>query len=363
MKTILQAFLLLLAFDLSAQAPAVLDSSAVVFAAQVHFDFGRHELRPEADSALTQVVEQFGGKGNHFIRITAHTDSVGSQAANLELSQRRATSVAAYLTGHGVLAEQIEAIEKYGESRPAASNRTDEGRQLNRRATVEVRRRLPMTWMEGRVVDQETGEGIDAQVVVRSKESSDSTRTDSIGRFRARVPDQTVIGLDVFAEGYFFETQMLKSNALKPIELKVELPRAVAGKTVALKNFYFVGNMAVLLERSEPELPKLLKFMQLNPKIKIEIAGHINLPNSPLVKEDTWHYRLSVNRAKMVYDYLVEQGVQPERIEYKGYGNWEMRFPFAVNEREQELNRRVEIKVLGTDSVISRPEPLPAEGG
>jgi outer membrane protein OmpA-like peptidoglycan-associated protein len=48
----------------------------------------------------------------------------------------------------------------------------------------------------------------------------------------------------------------------------------------------------------------------------------------------------------MVYDYLLENDIANERISYQGYGNWEMRFPKAISEEQQALNRRVEIRVL-----------------
>ena len=86
--------------------------------------------------------------------------------------------------------------------------------------------------------------------------------------------------------------------------------------------------------------------MQSNPQMKIEVAGHINLPNTPNVATDTWHYKLSHDRAKLVYDYLRVHGIAEERISFNGYGNWEMRYPRARSEKEQALNRRVELKVL-----------------
>ncbi len=54
-------------------------------------------------------------------------------------------------------------------------------------------------------------------------------------------------------------------------------------------------------------------------------------------------------RALVVYNYLLRYGISEERISYKGYGNWEMRFPNAQTERQQSANRRVEIKILETD--------------
>jgi outer membrane protein OmpA-like peptidoglycan-associated protein len=71
------------------------------------------------------------------IRISGHTDHVGSDEANLRLSNDRANSVRDYLVSKGIDALSIEAIG-YGESEPVATNDTEEGRQLNRRVEFTI---------------------------------------------------------------------------------------------------------------------------------------------------------------------------------------------------------------------------------
>jgi OOP family OmpA-OmpF porin len=66
------------------------------------------------------------------IEIAGHTDAVGDDRSNLELSGARAAAVRQYLVDHGVSAARLTS-NGYGESRPVATNDTDEGRQLNRR--------------------------------------------------------------------------------------------------------------------------------------------------------------------------------------------------------------------------------------
>ena len=68
-----------------------------------------------------------------------------------------------------------------------------------------------------------------------------------------------------------------------------------------------------------------------------------------------------MNRARMVYDYLVREGTPEHRLQYNGYGNWEMRFPHATTEQQQALNRRVEIRILSTGKVISKQQSLQIE--
>lgn len=332
---------------------AIFDSTFVIERAAVFFDVNKHDLQPGADTVLAAIAAKCLTTTRRFLEIEAHTDADGSDGFNQELSERRAETVRGFLTGQGVPTEQMRVVP-FGEHKPVASNASDDGKQKNRRATVELWQRTRMTWLKGQVVDMETKEGIPAMVSLRSRFLNDSIQTDSAGHFSTPVPDRMPVEVSVFAPGYFFETQILTPNSLEPIQVEFPLPPALAGEVLTLKNFYFVGNQDTLLPKSEPELPKLLKFMQFNPGIRIEIAGHINLPNSPPVSKESWNYGLSVRRAKRVYTYLIDKGIDPGRLAYNGYGNYEMVFPHARTEREQALNRRVEIRVLENPHIKER---------
>jgi len=175
--------------------------------------------------------------------------------------------------------------------------------------------------------------------------------TDSTGYFSKEVPLNTVVGIDVFAPGYFFETKMMKvASKLKTAPtLTFELPPATAGEIAAIRDLFFVGNKAVLLPKSEPVLPKVLRFMQVNANLKIEIAGHINLPyrrGAYFIQPNKRQQALSENRAKLVYDYLIKNRIAANRISWKGYGNSQMKFPYAIKETQMKKNRRVEIRVI-----------------
>ena len=102
----------------------------------VTFDFARYELKPQFYPALNTVAGTLREYHQTIVEVSGHTDSVGSDAANQTLSERRANAVAAYLTEQGVQQSRLEVVGM-GERYPVASNDTDSGRALNRR--VEIR--------------------------------------------------------------------------------------------------------------------------------------------------------------------------------------------------------------------------------
>lgn len=71
------------------------------------------------------------------VEVSGHTDSTGSDAYNMDLSQRRASSVAQYLISQGIYAPRL-IVQGFGESRPIASNTTPEGREQNRRVEIQI---------------------------------------------------------------------------------------------------------------------------------------------------------------------------------------------------------------------------------
>jgi len=343
----LKKYLVLLLFLCSLQSlfGQIIDSSKLVLSDKVLFDFGQYELTSTADSTITNMVEQIKPLKKYTLNITAHTDAIGSTEANQLLSQNRANAVKDLLITKGIAAESIN-VQVFGEEKPTSNNNTDNGRQLNRRATIDVFKVLKLLPFKGQIKDHKTGATIPANIIIRTKNNRDSLQTDSTGNFETLLPLGEVAGIDVYAKNYFFETKMFKVTPDLKKDFSVALKKVAVGEKVDIKNLFFVGNKAVLLKRSLPELPKLLKFMELNDTLNIEIAGHINRPNYPRVDKLSWDYKLSVRRAKMVYEYLLANNISADRISYQGYGNFEMRYPKARSEKEQAQNRRVEIRVL-----------------
>jgi OmpA-OmpF porin, OOP family len=121
-------------------APAAVAAPApekVTLQADALFDFDKASIRADAQGRLDDVVARAKGVSVETVAVVGHTDSIGSDAYNMKLSQRRAASVKDYLVKHGVPADRVR-TEGKGEGSPIADNKTREGRQKNRRAEIEL---------------------------------------------------------------------------------------------------------------------------------------------------------------------------------------------------------------------------------
>ena len=97
----------------------------------LEFDFGKATIRESSFSSLSRVADLLKTK-NFSLKLAGHTDDVGSASSNLKLSKSRAEAVKMFLVSRGANASRIEATG-YGEDQPIASNKTETGRQQNRR--------------------------------------------------------------------------------------------------------------------------------------------------------------------------------------------------------------------------------------
>jgi peptidoglycan-associated lipoprotein len=103
----------------------------------VHFDFDRFNLRPDALKILDDAVAKLQANPDQNVTIEGHCDSIGTVEYNLALGERRANSVRDYLTSRGIAASRLRTVS-YGEERPIADNSTAAGRAQNRRAHLLV---------------------------------------------------------------------------------------------------------------------------------------------------------------------------------------------------------------------------------
>ncbi len=120
-----------------AAAAAGVSQSKITLQADTLYDFNKSDLKPEGKATLDKIAADLNKIKLEVIIAVGNTDSVGTDAYNMALGQRRAQSVKAYLTSKGVDGSRIY-TESKGKSNPVASNATAEGRAKNRRTDIEV---------------------------------------------------------------------------------------------------------------------------------------------------------------------------------------------------------------------------------
>ena len=124
-------------------------------------------------------------------------------------------------------------------------------------------------------------------------------------------------------------------------ELSQQVSTAKVGDKLVLKNLHFYNRSGIFVPESRPILEELLKIMRTNPNLKIEIQGHICCQMGTDV-EDT-----AKVRALAVYNYLINNGINKNRLSYKSFGSSK---PIHIipenNEEERNENRRVEIQII-----------------
>ncbi|MGC4036960.1 MAG: OmpA family protein [Chitinophagaceae bacterium] len=114
-----------------------IEANASIILNNIFFATNKYDLKPESQVELDKVVQLMKDNPTIKIEISGHTDNVGKPADNLKLSNTRARAVINYLIEHGIQNLRMNAIG-FGETKPIADNKTDEGRARNRRTELKI---------------------------------------------------------------------------------------------------------------------------------------------------------------------------------------------------------------------------------
>jgi outer membrane protein OmpA-like peptidoglycan-associated protein/tetratricopeptide (TPR) repeat protein len=209
-------------------------------------------------------------------------------------------------------------------------------------------RPVAVTYLKGTVYDKNTKKKLSAKfelVDLATSEVVVVSYSDQItGEFMVSLPTEKNYALNVSKDGYLFYSENFTLTGVydktKPFEKDIPLQPLAVGEVVVLKNIFFDFDKTDLKSESEVELRKLIDMLNKNTRMKIEISGHTDNKGTA-----DYNQKLSENRAKAVYNYLIEKGIDKNRLSYKGYG---LSKPIDTNDTEEGRanNRRTEFKVI-----------------
>ncbi len=204
-----------------------------------------------------------------------------------------------------------------------------------------------VTYVKGKVADAKTLQPLEAAVEIIDLQKNIPVYQDDSdpnqGDFLATLTAGKNYGLNISKSGYLFHSEnfsLVGHEAKNPFNISVLLQPIEIGNKVVLNNIFFDTNKFDLKPESLAELDKLVEFMTFNPTLHIEISGHTDNVGS-----DQANQILSENRAKSVYQYLINNKIDAGMLVYKGYGETQ---PIAPNDNEdgRKKNRRTEFKII-----------------
>ncbi len=121
----------------------ILDSNTIVEALQtkgqialyINFDSGKATIKPDSETVITEIVKALQSQPDLKVKVEGHTDNVGNEAANQQLSEDRAKAVMEAVVAAGIDPARLSS-QGFGMSKPIADNNTEEGRAQNRRVEL-----------------------------------------------------------------------------------------------------------------------------------------------------------------------------------------------------------------------------------
>ncbi|MEM6721350.1 MAG: OmpA family protein [Bacteroidota bacterium] len=251
----------------------------------IFFDSGRYKLSSKNTKKITKELSALDSTLKYKFVIKGYTDFVDTENFNLELSKNRATSVSTFLEKN--YESLIHSIEKEAKGELP----TDSTKQ-NERVGVKKHRKVSISI------------------------SKNENKPTVVSR---------------------------KQNIYK-----VPINKLSVGKSYSFGKINFKTGRVTLIKSSKKELEKLVRFLNKNRKIHIEIQGHVCCGGndvSDALNSVTGTHTLSVDRARFIYKYLISRGIEAKRLSYKGYAfTAPLHFP-EKGKRDRGANRRVEIKI------------------
>lgn len=212
---------------------------------------------------------------------------------------------------------------------------------------IPIQEAIESTVLKGTIISAETSKPVSARVEIIDKELNRVIYTAmsdyKTGEYKVALPAGKNFSIAIKSPNYMIVSDNItvsKSRKFQTFVRNFSLNPIKLGAKLILKNVYFDSGKSVLRSESHAELDALIEFMKQNPNVKIEISGHTDSRGAY-----STNLRLSRSRAQAVKDYIVEKGINAERLESVGYADKQ---PVADNSTDEgrQQNRRVEAKII-----------------
>lgn len=205
----------------------------------------------------------------------------------------------------------------------------------------------PIVFVQGQVFDSETKLPLAAEIIYEDlqteKEVGIANAEPKEGRYKIALPYGKIYGFLAKKEGYYSISKSIDLSQMEELKTVVQdlyLTPIKKGVGIRLNNIFFDYDKSTLQQTSFSELDRLVKLLEQNLEWKVEIGGHTDDRGA-----DAYNKDLSTRRAREVMDYLIDKGIEKNRLTSKGYGEEK---PIANNGTEEGRadNRRVEFTIL-----------------
>lgn len=217
----------------------------------------------------------------------------------------------------------------------------------------------PVVMVSGKVIDAKTGKPVTGEIVYidlsNGEEVGTASTNPSTGEYKIILPYGRKYSMYAKADNFLAEGENLdltgsgdstntdgsSKNSFREITGKsLKMVPIEEGQLIRLNNIFFEFGKATLSTDSYPELDRLALTLTSNQQLEVEIGGHTDDVGS-----DAANLKLSQERADSVREYLIGKGIEPDRVQGKGYGESK---PVATNSTPegQQANRRVEFKII-----------------
>jgi outer membrane protein OmpA-like peptidoglycan-associated protein/tetratricopeptide (TPR) repeat protein len=204
--------------------------------------------------------------------------------------------------------------------------------------------------LTGRVFDKKTNEPIAAALVTLAKVNGSTlkTETDDNGAYQFNLSKESEYNVSADKTSYRSDVENLATIGLTSSEVLVQdlyLEQIEINKAIRLENIYYDFDQWSIRSDAAIELDKLVKIMNENPTIWIELGSHTDSRG-----KDAYNLKLSQKRAESAVQYIISKGIDKNRITAKGYGESQLLNRCAngieCNDAEHQLNRRTEFKIV-----------------